>query len=302
MKPSLAYRLIASCLMIASVALSVGFVQASEKEIENTMRFAPASDFTNVATLDEAIARIGKDGNIAPLLLQMMENHVIVAVYVEEEERGKAQVSFNPLILGDDEFIYTPFFDSQKAYEGWLGQFPELDRDAVVPIILEGTILFPALSQGENLNAVLNPHLNAREIIYHSNLVWIRNQVEALSEYPEAKVMSNMTVFLPDSADQARLIADLSGYLKSVQVVERGYFFVVESYDRETNIAVRNVLVVVDSTNTISQQDIDAMEQAFEFKPEKYQLANDFTLSFMVLPQNDVGEQMTKQEAFYHKE
>ena len=168
-------------------------------------------------------------------------------------------------------------------------------------MIFEGAVLFSTLAQEDNLNVVLNPHSEAREIVYHSNLAWIRNQVEALRMNPGAKVMSNMSGFLPGHADQELLTSDLSAYLAKVTAVERAYLLAIESYDRESNVAHHGVMVFVDSTSTLTEQDAKVMERGFEFKPHKYNLEKHYDLSFMVLPKNDVGEQISKQKAFYHK-
>lgn len=270
---------------------------------QQTKGYPRATDFSTVALLDDAVNNIGADGNIGALLVEMAQSDVIAVMYVAEADRDKSHIPFNPLILGDDDFNYMPFFDRREAYQAWVSQYPESSQACVAPVVFHGSVLFPALSRSDNLNVVLNPNSDSYQVIYHGNLVWIKNQVDALQRQPEMKVMSNMSATMPSYANEALLKTDLATYLDQAPEVNAAYLFSVESFDRETNISVRYAMIMIESDHALLPGHIEKLEKAFEFNPEKYGLEKDYSISFMAVPNTEAGSALVNASApFYKKE
>ncbi len=275
-------------------------------ETDNTTGplFPRATDFKGVTPLDGAIAKIGEDGNIGALLMQMAENDVIAVMLVDDAFKDKDEIPFNPLVLGDEEFGYVPFFDSEKALGDWMNDVPEESQAVLAPVVLRGAGFFPALSHSQGLHTVLNPHLEAREVIYHDNLVWIRHKVEATQGVPGQDI-SNMNVIintgpnLPKGANQDAFLADVTAYLPKT-AVNVAYLLVSDGFDKAKNQAFQGAQVMVEG---VEDDALHAMDAAFGFDPEKYDLPKGFTFSFMTVPQTDAGQQLIQQiEPFYNKE
>jgi len=272
-----------------------------KKDNSSQMYFPRSANFEQVVKFDDVISKIGEDGNIGALLVQMAKNYVIAPMYVDEPYREQSNIPFKPLILGDDDFTYVPFFDDGEVCRSWLDQFSQEEQNVVAPVVVAGSFLFSALSKIDNLNVVLNPHLASHQLVYHGNLVWIRNLVESEQHMHDAKTVVNMTGSLPDNANQKKLIEDLREYLLQTSV-ETAYFFVAESYNKETNKGERSILIAIDLPDEMSQELSDAMNQAFAFQTEKYGLESCFTLSFMSLPDTPAGRALIESaRPFYSK-
>ena len=172
----------------------------------------------------------------------------------------------------------------------------------IAPIVVEGSFLFFVLSYSDNLNVVLNPHLKSHQVVGHGNLVWIRNLVETEQTMHDAKTVINMTRYIPGNAKQHQLVEDLKRFLVT-RPIDVAYLFVAERYNKETNEGDRSVLVSVDLPGQLLAEQSDEMTNAFEFRPEKYDLDTSYTLSFMQVPDTPAGNAMIESiQPFYIKD
>jgi len=268
---------------------------------EEVQLFTRATDFSSVRSLEDAVASIGEDGNIGALLLQMAENDIVAVMLVDADYEGKPAVPFNPVVMGDEEFSYVPFFDAQDAYEDWVSEFAEENRARFAPIVMNGSVFFPMLLHGGELHTVLNPHLDTREIVYRDNLIWIRNKVNAFKDAPEGmgladtNVVINMGVSLPDGGNQELLMTDLHMFLEKTPV-QKAYFFVSDGFDKEKNVGMRGVQIFVElASGDLSEADAASMSERFDFDPIKYGLAKDYTCAFMAVASTDAGQALIAQ-------
>lgn len=269
--------------------------------------YARATDFESVESLDEAIAKIGDDGNIGPLLMQMAHNNVIIPVLVDEEFAEEENVPFDPLILGDETFAYIPFFDGEEAYESWEEGLDEELAAEIAAIIMPGALFFPVISESQ-FHVVLNPHLDQREVIYHDNLVWLRHKVDALDTaisngIDHLNVVVNTSQSLPPNAKRDELLKDLTDFVTD-KPVAKAYLFMNDAYDQRNDTSARTILImIVPESDELSDAEINQMTQDFGFTAEKYDFENDVSLGFANTSNTEASKALLENsQPFYNKE